>query len=105
MGRVGVRVHVEHSFLLHRPGEVSLDGVGARGIGSVTHFMECCKQNPGDKIGNPPQWITNPAVIPWSCGIAQLGLYRKLRRKDGSYVDRAKCGRGKRDIWRRWWIC
>jgi deoxyribodipyrimidine photolyase len=93
LARLGVRVHIEHSYLLHRPEQVSVAGVGARGIGSVTHFMECCKQNPGDKIGypvDPPKWITKPAVSPGSCKIADLGLYRKPRRRDGSNVDWAK---------------
>ena len=91
--RLGVSVHVEHSYLLHRPEQVSVTGVGARGIGSVTHFMECCKQNPGDKIGDPidpPRWITKPDVSPRSCDVADLSLYRKPRKKDGSYVDWAK---------------
>jgi len=99
LGRLGVRVHVEHSYLLHRPGQVSVAGVGARGIGSVTHFMECCKQNAGDKIGNPvdpPKWILKPEVSPRSCKITELGLYKKPRRQNGSYVDWAK---GIRENW------
>ena len=36
LGRIGVRVHVEHSYLLHRPGQVSVDGVGAKGVANRT---------------------------------------------------------------------
>jgi len=93
MRKVGVRVHVEHSYLLHRPEQISVAGVGARGIGSVTHFMECCKQSPGDKIGNPldpPKWIVNPEGYPNSLNISDLGLYVMPRRKNGTYVDWAK---------------
>jgi len=88
--RIGVSVHVEHSYLLHRPDQVSVSGVGARGIGSVTHFMECCKQNPGDKIGDPvdpPRWITKSTVTPTSCEIADLCLYIKPIKRDGTSVD------------------
>ena len=87
---VGVTVHQEHGYLLHRPDQLSVAKVGAIGIGSVTHFMECCKQNPGDKIGNPldpPASIPLPKVWPRSCDLSDLGLYRKPRRRDGTCVD------------------
>jgi len=99
LGRGGVKVHVEHSYLLHRPGQVSVAGVGARGIGSVTHFMECCKQNPGGKIGNPvdpPRWLTRPVVWPRSCIVGDLGLYKKPVGRNGISVDWA---RGIRENW------
>lgn len=86
----GVLVHIEHSYLLHRPEQISVAGVGTRGLGSVTHFMECCKQNPGDKIGNPvdpPPLIAAPVIWPKGCEINKLELYVRPRRKDGSFVD------------------
>ena len=98
--RAGVEVVEEHSYLLHRPDQVSVAKVGAIGIGSVTHFMECCKQNPGDKIGDPvepPRDIRRPATWPRSCEVADLGLYRRPRRRDGTLVDWAA---GIRSSWK-----
>ena len=48
------KVHVEHSYLLHRPDEVALSNA-QQGIGSVLHFMECCKNSTGSRspIGAP----------------------------------------------------
>jgi len=93
----GVTVEVEHSYLLRRPDQVSLAGVGVRGLGSVTHFMECCKRNPGDKIGSPvepPARMVPPAAWPPGCTTEQLGLYRQPVRADGSRVDWAAGIRG-----------
>lgn len=62
-------MHIEHSYLLHRPDQITVAGVGARGIGSVTHFMECCKSNPGDSIGKPvepPKFLESPKIWPAS---------------------------------------
>ena len=73
----GVHVDIEHSYLLHRPDQVTVAGVGARGIGSVTHFMECCKSNPGDSIGkpiDPPRYLNNPTTWPTSHSLPQLRL-------------------------------
>jgi len=95
-----VTVHEEHSYLLHRPDQVSVATVGAIGIGSVTHFMECCKQNPGDKIGNPvdpPSEIMKPSQWPISASLSNLGLYRMPKRKDGTFVDWAE---GIRKFWK-----
>ena len=86
----GVEVIEEHGYLLHRPDQVSVAKIGAIGIGSVTHFMECCKQNPGDKIGeplDPPTNIPKPKNWPSSCSIPELGLYIKPKRRDGTLVD------------------
>ena len=88
--RSGVSVEEEHGYLLHRPDQMSVAGVGAGGLGSVTHFMECCRQNPGDKIGNPvepPVSMKSPLTWPSSCHLADLGLYRPPRRRDGTSVD------------------
>jgi len=90
LASVGITVHQEHGYLLHRPDQVSVARVGAIGIGSVTHFMECCKQNPGDKIGDPldpPASISSPKTWPSSCQLSELCLYKMPRRRDGSYVD------------------
>ena len=68
--RSGVSVEEEHGYLLHRPDQVSVARVGAAGLGSVTHFMECCRLNPGDKIGNPvepPVSVKSPLNWPRSC--------------------------------------
>ena len=86
----GVSVEEEHGYLLHRPDQMSVAGVGAGGLGSVTHFMECCRHNPGDKIGNPlepPVSMKSPLTWPASCQLADLGLYRPPRRRDGTCVD------------------
>ena len=91
--RIGVKVHVEHSYLLHRPEQIRVTGVGPMGIGSVTHFMECCRQNPGDKIGDPvgpPLDIPRPSTWPASHPLADLKLYVMPRRRDGTLVDWAK---------------
>ena len=90
---VGIKVHVEHSYLLHRPDQVSIAGVGLRGIGNVMHFMECCKVNPGDTIGtpvDPPKFILSPKKYPRSQEISDLRLYVKPVRKDGVEIDWAK---------------
>ena len=97
--KMGVKVHIEDSYLLHRPDQMTVRGVGAHGIGSVTHFMECCKQNPSDKIGtpvNPPLDISKPQEWPRSHNLSDLGLYAMPRRRDGTYVDWA---RGIRENW------
>lgn len=88
--KIGVEIAEEHGYLLHRPDQVSVAKIGAIGIGSVTHFMECCKQNPGDKIGDPvdpPMDIPKPKSWPSSCLISELCLYKKPRRRDGTLVD------------------
>ena len=82
LGRRGVSVEEEHGYLLRRPDQVSVAGVGAAGLGSVTHFMECCRRNPGDKIGDPlepPVSLTSPRTWPSSCQLTDLGLYRPPR--------------------------
>jgi len=86
----GVEVTVTHGYLLHRPDQISVANVGAIGIGSVTHFMECCKQSQGDRIGDPldpPKDLLKPKTWPRSCPLSGLKLYVKPRRKDGTLVD------------------
>ena len=90
LGQAGVSVEEEHGYLLHRPDQLSVAGVGAGGLGSVTHFMECCKHNPGDRIGDPldpPVSMMSPASWPSSCQLTELGLYKPPRRRDGTRVD------------------
>ena len=90
LGRCGVSVEEEHGYLLRRPDQMSVAGVGAGGLGSVTHFMECCKHNPGDKIGDPlepPVSMMSPHTWPSSCQLTDLCLYRPPRRRDGTCVD------------------
>ena len=98
--KIGVQVHEEHGYLLHRSDQVSVANVGAIGIGSVTHFMECCRQNPGDSIGkplDPPSSIMKPKSWPRSSSLSDLGLYKMPRRRDGTFVDWAQ---GIRKFWK-----
>ncbi|KAK7892165.1 hypothetical protein WMY93_024128 [Mugilogobius chulae] len=64
----GVDLRMYHSYCLRDPYSVTTRGVGLRGIGSVSHFMSCCKQNPG-----PP--------------LDALELAKMPRRKDGTIID------------------
>uniref|UniRef100_A0A8C6SNQ7 Si:ch1073-390k14.1 n=1 Tax=Neogobius melanostomus TaxID=47308 RepID=A0A8C6SNQ7_9GOBI len=73
LSKDGVDVRVHHSYCLRDPFSVSTVGVGLRGIGSVSHFMSCCKQNPGAPLGTP---LDPP-----------LELAKMPRRKDGSIID------------------
>ena len=65
------------------------------GLGSVVHFMECCKNNNESRtpIGVPidaPASLKNPTFWPKSMNLNQLNLYVKPIRKDGTEVDWAK---------------
>ena len=112
----GIKVYVEHSYLLHRPDEVVVSELtkGAShhsvclfqilfnnsspvfvGIGSVTHFMECCRRGTGLRtpIGTPvepPVIMRKPAVWPKSCSLASLNLYVPPVKRNGQVVDWAK---------------
>lgn len=60
------------------------------GIGSVSHFMNCCKQNPGSALGaplDPPGSL--PTAVHWPQGVRldELELARMPRRKDGTTVS------------------
>ncbi|XP_063294363.1 deoxyribodipyrimidine photo-lyase-like [Pelobates fuscus] len=79
-----------HSYCLYEPYSVSTEGVGLRGIGSVTHFMACCKRNPPGPIGIPveaPTCLPVPSCWPGSVDIDKLNLARMPRRKDGTVID------------------
>merc|ERR1712241_35829 len=90
----GIKVHAEHSYLLHLPNEVNLSD-SHRGLGSVRHFMDCCTKSMGSRtpIGvpiEPPKSLKCPPSWPFSNSLEQLKLYVKPVRKDGTKVDWAK---------------
>ncbi|XP_058501463.1 deoxyribodipyrimidine photo-lyase [Solea solea] len=86
----GVQCRMFHSYCLRDPYSVSTEGVGLRGIGSVSHFMSCCKQNPTSALGaplDPPGSLPTPATWPQGVSLDTLELARMPRRKDGSTID------------------
>ncbi|KAL6106840.1 uncharacterized protein ACO6RY_10610 [Pungitius sinensis] len=88
--RDGVVCKMFHSYCLRDPYSVSTEGVGLRGIGSVSHFMNCCRQNPGSALGAPldsPASLPTPAHWPVGVSLDALGLARMPRRKDGTTID------------------
>ena len=85
----GVTCKRFHSYLLYEPGCVSTDSIGMRGVGSVGHFMECCRRSSTQPIGQPleaPGLIPKPSNIPSSMQLEELGLARMPRRRDGTVV-------------------
>ncbi|XP_043980279.1 deoxyribodipyrimidine photo-lyase [Gambusia affinis] len=89
----GVECKMFHSYCLRDPFSVSTEGVGLRGIGSVSHFMNCCRQNPGASIGvplDPPVSLPSPTCWPQGVPLDMLGLARMPRRKDGTIIDWAE---------------
>ncbi|XP_028287972.1 uncharacterized protein LOC114452690 [Parambassis ranga] len=85
-----VECRMFHSYCLRDPYAVSTEGVGLRGIGSVSHFMSCCRQNPGPTVGipqDPPGSLPSPAHWPQGVSLDTLGLARMPRRKDGTAID------------------
>ncbi|KAK1887715.1 Deoxyribodipyrimidine photo-lyase [Dissostichus eleginoides] len=86
----GVECKMYHSYCLRDPYSVSTEGVGLRGIGSVSHFMNCCRQNPGSALGaplDPPVSLPTPEYWPQGVSLDVLGLGRMPRRKDGTTID------------------
>ncbi|KAG1935023.1 deoxyribodipyrimidine photo-lyase [Pimephales promelas] len=86
----GVNCHIYHSYCLRDPYAVTTRGVGLRGIGSVSHFMSCCQQNPGSGLGAPldaPGALPAPSTWPQGCPLVDLELARIPRRKDGTEID------------------
>ena len=78
-----------HSYLLYEPGSVSTEDLGMRGIGSVTHFMECCRRSSTQPIGqtvDAPGVVPKPHKIPTSAQLDELELAKMPRRKDGTLV-------------------
>ncbi|XP_051238479.1 deoxyribodipyrimidine photo-lyase [Dicentrarchus labrax] len=86
----GVECRMVHSYCLRDPYSVTTDGVGLRGIGSVSHFMSCCRQNPGPALGvpmDPPVSLPTPGHWPQGVSLDTLSLARMPRRKDGTTID------------------
>uniref|UniRef100_A0A8C9S5R5 Si:ch1073-390k14.1 n=1 Tax=Scleropages formosus TaxID=113540 RepID=A0A8C9S5R5_SCLFO len=86
----GVKCQLRHSYCLREPSSISTEGVGLRGIGSVSHFLSCCQQNSKSALGTPvetPPGLPVPSTWPQGCPLAQLGLAKMPRRKDGTTVD------------------
>uniref|UniRef100_A0A665VE19 Deoxyribodipyrimidine photo-lyase-like n=1 Tax=Echeneis naucrates TaxID=173247 RepID=A0A665VE19_ECHNA len=86
----GVECKLFHSYCLRDPYSVSTVGVGLRGIGSVSHFMSCCRQNPGSALGvplDPPASLPTPSQWPQGVSLDILGLACMPRRKDGTTID------------------
>ncbi|XP_062607632.1 deoxyribodipyrimidine photo-lyase-like [Saccostrea cucullata] len=78
------------SYLLHEPDSVSTESLGMRGIGSVTHFMECCRQSSTQPIGHPleaPGTLPRPEQYQISMSLSDLGLAKMPRRKDGTIIN------------------
>ncbi|XP_071973666.1 deoxyribodipyrimidine photo-lyase-like isoform X1 [Engystomops pustulosus] len=79
-----------HSYCLYEPYSVSTEGVGLRGIGSVSHFVSCCKKNASAAIGTPleaPSNLPLPSLWPGSVELDSLELAKMPHRKDGSEID------------------
>ena len=77
------------SYLLYEPSSVCTDSIGMRGVGSVGHFMECCRRSSTEPIGHllePPGSVPRPNNIIASVQLDELELARMPRRKDGSVV-------------------
>ncbi|CAL1592318.1 unnamed protein product [Knipowitschia caucasica] len=88
--RDGAELRMCHSYCLRDPYSVSTVGVGLRGIGSVSHFVSCCTQNPGPPLGaplDPPVSLPTPSFWPSAELLDTLELAKMPRRKDGTIID------------------
>ncbi|KAM9302055.1 deoxyribodipyrimidine photo-lyase-like [Gastrophryne carolinensis] len=89
--RQGVVFRKYHSYCLYEPYSVSTEGVGLRGIGSVSHFMNCCERNSSaSTIGTPldaPTSLPLPSGWPESLELDDLQLAKMPQRKDGTVID------------------
>ncbi|XP_069463209.1 uncharacterized protein [Ambystoma mexicanum] len=86
----GVNYRLCHSYCLYEPYSIRTEGVGLRGIGSVSHFMSCCQKNSPLPSGAPleaPSALPIPCSWPTSTELQQLQLSRMPRRKDGTVID------------------
>uniref|UniRef100_A0A3B3ZQ60 Photolyase/cryptochrome alpha/beta domain-containing protein n=1 Tax=Periophthalmus magnuspinnatus TaxID=409849 RepID=A0A3B3ZQ60_9GOBI len=91
----GIDLRMYHSYCLRDPYSVSTVGVGLRGIGSVSHFIRCCKQNPGPTLGaplDPPVSLPTPFHWPTGVPLDMLELARMPRRKDGTILTFVSLG-------------
>lgn len=89
----GVKVERFHSYLLHEPGCIRTESLCMRGMGSVSHFMECCRQSCPEPVGvpeEPPECLPAGVNRPESLPFEELGLGRLPKRKDGTVIDWAK---------------
>lgn len=56
----------------------------------MSHFMSCCRQNPGPALGaplDPPATLPAPSHWPQGVPLETLGLARMPKRKDGTTVS------------------
>lgn len=89
LSKSGIQCNRFHSYLLHEPSSINTETLGMRGVGSVTHFMECCRQSAAEPIGQP---VESPALLPMCSHLPDcdtlddLELAKMPRRKDGSVV-------------------
>jgi len=86
----GIKCERFHSYLLHQPGSIQTESLCMRGIGSVTHFMECCRQCSTEPLGfpvDPPGCLPLGGERPDSDPLETLGLGKLPRRKDGTIVS------------------
>ncbi|XP_045159044.2 deoxyribodipyrimidine photo-lyase-like [Mercenaria mercenaria] len=89
----GVKCERFHSYLLHQPGAIKTESLCMRGMGSVTHFMECCRQSDPEPLGvpvDPPNILPVGTDRPESVPVSELGLGRLPKRKDGTEIDWAR---------------
>ena len=89
----GVTCKRFHSYLLYEPGSVSAVSLGMKGVGSVGHFMECCRRSATQSIGQPvdsPGLLPKSSKIPTSMELDELELAKMPRRKDGSIVSESQ---------------
>lgn len=85
------KINIERydSLLLHEPDSINTESVYMRGIGSVVHFMECCRQSSTKPIGQPldsPPFLPKLDIIPSSMVLDELNLATMPVRKDGTVV-------------------
>lgn len=86
----GIQCNRFHSYLLHEPSSVSTESVGMRGIGSVTHFMACCRQSSTQTLGTPvekPRYIPKYSTAPDSDNLDDLELAKMPKRQDGTLIN------------------
>ncbi|XP_052776578.1 deoxyribodipyrimidine photo-lyase-like [Mya arenaria] len=91
--RKGVKCERYHSYLLHQPGSIRTECLCMRGMGSVTHFMELCRQSSSEPLGfpvDPPGCLPAGSSRPLSHEFNDLQLGKLPRRKDGSMIDWAR---------------
>ncbi|XP_060552070.1 LOW QUALITY PROTEIN: deoxyribodipyrimidine photo-lyase-like [Ruditapes philippinarum] len=89
----GIKCERFHSYLLHQPGAIKTEALCMRGMGSVTHFMECCRHSDPEPLGipvDPPNILPVASYRPECIPVSELGLGKLPKRKDGREIDWAK---------------